>query len=227
MLKFFGMVPKGVRSTTIETQLAAEKLTYEILGVDVTSSQLGDISSISWARCVSSGLRRSEPTGQDKSRLGLVSRSGRMKTAVAVAGPPVAAAVLGNVFIGKDSMRWFRELRAPRLQLPMAAFGAVGAAYYTQLGVVLYRAYRRDDRHVRHLALVVLVGNEVWNVAFFGRRSPRDGFLGLLLFLGPLLSLQKAVSADPVSVIALTPYTFWVIGYDVPWVYRLWRLNQG
>ena len=73
-----------------------------------------------------------------------------MKVAAAVAGPPVAAAVLGNAFIGMDSMRWFRELRAPRLQLPMAAFGAVGAAYYVQLGVVLYRAYRRDDRHVRH-----------------------------------------------------------------------------
>ena len=150
-----------------------------------------------------------------------------MRVAAAVAGPPVAAAVLGNAFIGMDSMRWFRELRAPRLQLPMAAFGAVGAAYYAQLGVVLYRAYRRDDRHVRHLALVVLVGNELWNVAFFGRRSARNGFLGVLLFLGPLLSLQKAVSDDPVSVVALTPYTVWVIGYDLPWVYRLWRLNQG
>ena len=124
-------------------------------------------------------------------------------------------------------MRWFHELRAPRLQLPMAAFGVVGAAYYAQLGVVLYRAYRRDDRHVRRLALVVLVGNEIWNVAFFGRRSPRNGLLGLFLFLGPLLSLQKAVSDDPVSVVALTPYTFWVISYDVPWLYRLWRLNQG
>jgi translocator protein len=99
----------------------------------------------------------------------------------------------GNAFIGRDSMRWFQELRAPRLQLPMAAFGVVGVAYYAQLGVVLYRAYRRDNRHVRHRALMVLVGNELWNVAFFGRRSPRNGFLGVLLFLGPLLSLQKAV----------------------------------
>jgi tryptophan-rich sensory protein len=156
-----------------------------------------------------------------------VAGSKRTSVAVAVAGPPVAAAVLGNAFIGRDSMRWFQELRAPRLQLPMAAFGVVGAAYYAQLGVVLHRAYHRDDRRVRHRALMVLVGNELWNVAFFGRRSPRNGFLGVLLFLGPLLSLQKAVSDDPVSVVALTPYTVWVIGYDVPWIYRLWRLNQG
>jgi tryptophan-rich sensory protein len=99
--------------------------------------------------------------------------------------------VLGNVFIGRESMRWFRALRAPRLQLPMAAFGVVGATYYAQLGVVLYRAYRRDDRRVRHLALVVLVGNELWNVAFFGGRSPRNGLLGLLLFLGPLLACRR------------------------------------
>ena len=149
-----------------------------------------------------------------------------MRAAIAVAGPPAAAAVLGNAFIGKDSMRWFRELRAPRLQLPMAALGVVGAAYYAQLGVVLHRAYRDDDRHARRRALVVLAGNELWNVAFFGRRSPRNGFLGVLLFLGPLLSLQKAVSHDPVSVVALTPYTVWVIGYDVPWTYRIWRLNS-
>ena len=61
-----------------------------------------------------------------------------MSVAVAVAGPPVSAAVLGNAFIGRDSMRWFQELRAPRLQLPMVAFGVVGVAYYAQLGVVLY-----------------------------------------------------------------------------------------
>ena len=80
---------------------------------------------------------------------------------------------------------------------------------------------------MRHCALMVLVGNELWNVAFFGRRSPGNGLLGMLLFLGPLLRLQKAVSDDPVSAIALTPYTAWVIGYDLPWIYRLWRLNQG
>ena len=149
-----------------------------------------------------------------------------MSVAVSVAGPPVAAALLGNAFIGRDSMSWFQDLRAPRLQLPMAAFGVVGVAYYAQMGVVLYRAYRNNNRHVRRRALMVLLGNELWNVAFFGRRSPGNGILGVLLFLGPLLSLQKAVSDDRPSVVALTPYTVWVIGYDVPWTYRIWRLNS-
>lgn len=153
--------------------------------------------------------------------------SARLKDAIAVAGPPIAAAVLGNAVIGKDSMRWFRGLRTPRMQLPLAAFGVVGATYYAELGVVLHRARRNDDRYVRRLALLVLAGNELWNVAFFGRRSPRNGFVGVLVFLGPLLVLQRAVTSDRPSFVALTPYTLWVIGYDVPWTYRLWQLNRG
>jgi tryptophan-rich sensory protein len=80
---------------------------------------------------------------------------------------------------------------------------------------------------VRNRALLVLAGNELWNAVFFGRRSSRAGFLGVLAFLGPLLALQKSVASDRPSLIALTPYTLWVIGYDVPWTYRLWRLNPG
>lgn len=156
-----------------------------------------------------------------------MSRSGRLKGAIAVAGPPLAAAVVGNAFIGKDSMRWFRGLRAPRMQLPMPAFGVVGATYYVELGIVLHRAHRNDDRSVRRRALLVLAGNELWNAAFFGRRSPRNGFVGIVAFLGPLLALQRAVSSDRPSLVALTPYTLWVIGYDVPWTYRLWQLNRG
>jgi tryptophan-rich sensory protein len=152
---------------------------------------------------------------------------GRLRAALPVVGPPVAAAVLGNALIGKGSMTWFRGLRAPRMQVPLAAFGAVGAAYYAQLGFVLYRAQRNDDRRVRRLAMMVLAGNELWNLAFFGRRSTRNGFVGIVVFLGPLLALQKAVASDRASATALTPYTLWVVGYDVPWTYRLWRLNPG
>jgi len=154
-----------------------------------------------------------------------VSRSAVAKGLATAAGPPLVAAVIGNAFISRDSQRWFRQLRRPRLQLPLPAFVLVGTVYYLQLGTVLYRAYLNGDRSVRNRALLVLAGNELWNVAFFARRSPRNGFAGVIVFLGPLLALQKSVAADLPSVLALTPYTLWVIGYDVPWTYRLWRLN--
>lgn len=156
-----------------------------------------------------------------------MSRSHDIRALASAVGPPLVAAVLGNAFIGRDSLRWFRQLRQPRFQLPLTAFGLVGAIYYVQLGTVLYRAYLNDDSQVRRRALIVLAGNELWNVAFLGQRSPRNGFAGTLVFLLPLLALQRSVTSDPPSMIALTPYTLWVVGYDVPWSYRLWRLNPG
>ena len=145
----------------------------------------------------------------------------------AAVGPPLVAAVVGNAFISRDSLRWFGQLNRPRIQLPLPAFGLVGVIYYVQLGTVLYRAYLNHDSQVRRRALIVLAGNELWNVAFIGQRSPRNGFAGTLVFLVPLLALQRSVTSDPPSMIALTPYTLWVVGYDVPWSYRLWRLNPG
>ena len=92
----------------------------------------------------------------------------------------------------------------------------MGAIYYVQVGTVLYRAYLNNDVQVRRRALIVLAGNELWNLAFIGQRSPRDGFAGTLVFLVPLLALQRSVPSDLPSVIALTAYTLWVVGYDVP-----------
>ncbi len=134
-----------------------------------------------------------------------VPRSRTVSELAAAAGPPVAAAVLGNAFVGRDALRWFAELRKPRMPLPLPAFLAAGAVYYLQLGWVLHRAHRNGDRAVRNRALLVLAGNELWNAAFFGRRSPGAGFLGVLAFLGPLLALQKSVALDPPSVIAPDP----------------------
>jgi benzodiazapine receptor len=156
-----------------------------------------------------------------------VPRSRLVTELTAAAGPPLAAAVLGNAFVGREALRWFGQLHKPRMQLPLPAFLATGAVYYLQLGWVLHRARLHDDRAVRNRALLVLAGNELWNAAFFGRRSPRAGFLGVLVFLGPLLALQKSVTADPPSLIALTPYTLWVVIYDIPWTYQLWRLNPS
>ena len=139
----------------------------------------------------------------------------------------VSAAVAGNALIGKDDLAWLHALRRPRMQLPLPGFAVVGIVYYVLLGCVLYRAADRRDRTATRLALTVLALNEVWNAAFFGRRSVRTGFLGILAFLVPLGALQVAVRRDRTSSVLLAPYTSWVIGYDVPWTLQLWRLNRA
>jgi tryptophan-rich sensory protein len=95
------------------------------------------------------------------------------------------AAVAGNAFIGRPAMAWFRGLTAPRWQLPMPAFLVVGALYYGLIGYVLARSIDRRDARSTAWSGVVLVGNEAWNGAFFGRRSARAGFVGCALAQRP------------------------------------------
>ena len=136
------------------------------------------------------------------------------------------AAVVGNAFIGKAAMAWFRGLTAPRWQLPLPAFLVVGALYYGIVGYVLARSLDRRDARSTAWSLAVLVGNEAWNGVFFGRRSARAGFVSLCAFIVPLVALQRSVAGDARSRNALAPYTAYVLVYDVPWTYQLWRLNS-
>jgi tryptophan-rich sensory protein len=124
-------------------------------------------------------------------------------------------------------MRWFRSLTAPRWQLPLPAFMIVGGVYYGIIGYVLARSLDRGDSESTSRCLAVLVGNEAWNGVFFGRQSARAGFVGLCAFLVPLVSLQRSVAEDAHSRRALAPYTAYVLIYDLPWTYRLWRLNRA
>jgi tryptophan-rich sensory protein len=138
-----------------------------------------------------------------------------------------AAAIAGNAFVGKAAMEWYRSLAAPRWQLPLPAFIAVGAVYYGIIGHVLARSIDRRDARSTAWSLAVLVGNEAWNGTFFGRRSARAGFVGLCAFIVPVLALQRSVAGDTRSRYALAPYTAHVLLYDLPWIYRLWRLNPA
>ncbi len=149
----------------------------------------------------------------------------RRRSIVLAGSASAAAAVLGNAFIGRDAMRWFRKLHTPPWQLPMSGFIVVDGVYYALIGYVLARSLDRGDRRSTGWALSVLIGNEAWNAAIFGRRSTRDGFLGLLGFLVPLAALQHSLMDDAPSRRALMPYTAYVLLYDLPWSYQLWRLN--
>ncbi len=152
-------------------------------------------------------------------------RGTRVPAAVRSIGPVVAAAVLGNVLVRREDLQWFAALRHPRMQLPLPGFLVVGGLYYLCIGTVVHRSITHGDRATHRLAVVVLAGNEIWNFVFFGRRSTRAGFLGLVGFAVPVCLLQARLTRDRVSAGVFAPYTAWVLGYDLPWTYRLWRLN--
>jgi tryptophan-rich sensory protein len=135
-----------------------------------------------------------------------------------------AAAIAGNGLVGRDSLAWFRSLRRPRGMPSMGMFMVIGGAYYVLMGTVLYRSLRRRDRRATGLAVTVLVLNEAWNAAFFGRRSTRNGFLGTVAFCLPLGALHAAVRHDAASKKLVAAYGGWV-AYDLWWSHRLWRLN--
>lgn len=142
----------------------------------------------------------------------------------------LAAAVLGNLWVGDALTTWYPRLNKPRGMAPLWLFILVGVSVYVIEGVVLYRLFTRPlppaARLVCLTAVVVLIfANEAWNYAFFGLRSTLAALVGIVAFLAPLGNTMAALAAyDPVSAALLVPYCLWV-GYDVWWVHQLWRLN--
>jgi tryptophan-rich sensory protein len=135
-----------------------------------------------------------------------------------------SAAIAGNAFVGRDALAWFGELRRPRGVPTMPVFAFAGVAYYAALATILHRARRRGDQRTARCAAIVLIGNELWNVAFFQRRSTRNGFVGIVAFAAAVLALRHSTRSDPVSRRLVDAYLAWVV-YDAWWTYRLWRLN--
>jgi tryptophan-rich sensory protein len=66
--------------------------------------------------------------------------------------------------------------------------------------------------------------NDCTNSAVVCWRTLRGGFFGCVVFLFPLLALEVAVLEDAVSALVLALYILWV-GYDLVWLYQMWRLN--
>jgi tryptophan-rich sensory protein len=143
----------------------------------------------------------------------------------------VAMATLGTLLAGDGLRTWYPALNKPWFQLPLPLFVAVGIVGYIMDGIILYRLLAVVAAGpARTLALVavlvMMLYNELWNGAFFRLRSTWVGFLGIVVFLGPLLAAQAALAAtDGPAAWLLSAYVVWVFVYDLPWAYALWRLN--
>ena len=140
-------------------------------------------------------------------------------------------AIAGGLLTGNQLTRWFATLHKPRLQLPLWGFVCVGLFGYLVDSVITYRLLTAvAEQTIRIIALTVLIVvmlyNELWNIVLFRWHNTFASFLGVLVFLIPLTLLQVMLMLmDAVSGWLVFVYLLWVIGYDLPWAYRLWRLN--
>ena len=140
-------------------------------------------------------------------------------------------AIVGGLLTGNQLTRWFATLHKPRFQLPLWGFVCVGLFGYIVASVITYRLLTIvPEQSARIIALtaliVVMLYNELWNIVLLRWHNTFAGFLGVLAFLAPLAFLQvMLVLVDHVSAWLVLVYLVWVIGYDIPWAYRLWRLN--
>lgn len=148
-------------------------------------------------------------------------------------GVCLAVGTLEWLITGDGLKTWYPQLKKPSWQIPLWLYVAVGIAVYLLDAFVAFRILTAiqavDGRVVAMTALLaVMVLNALWNYAFFEYRSTLLGFLGLVGFLCPLVVLQVSLFAyDEVAAWAHMAYTVFVIGYDLPLLYKLWRLNPG
>ena len=132
---------------------------------------------------------------------------------------------------GKHLARWLTSLRQPKLYAPLWAWIIVAVATYLIQGVIAYRLLRLPVSPLSTLGLVLLVavmtGNVAYNIILNRTRKPRFAYSGILLFLPLLGALQIVLYfTDQVSAALHLIYVVWVVGYDLPIMRRLWKLNE-
>ena len=135
---------------------------------------------------------------------------------------PLFAAVVGNAFVSENALAWYDGLDHPWFKLLLWGSAVVALLVYMGYGLALYRTLDRGLRTAAALAAAVLVGNELWNLIFFGTR---DLVLTFWVTAGfALLILVQAFSVrgkDSRSFGVSMAYLVWVVLYDLPWLYRL------
>lgn len=142
----------------------------------------------------------------------------------------IAMAVAEGLLSGKDLHRWLGSLRLPRLYAPLWVWIVVALATYVLQGAIAYRLLAGGPGAAGSIALGFLVSvmaaNVAYNVALDRRRRASVAYVGLLWFLPLLGSLQAALFfSDGIAAAINLIYVAWVLGYDLPIMRALARLN--
>ncbi|MGB0384347.1 MAG: TspO/MBR family protein [Ardenticatenaceae bacterium] len=139
---------------------------------------------------------------------------------------PVSAAILGNGFISENAMIWYDQLNHPWYKLPLWGSVIIAFLLYIGYGVIIYRTFSQRHYIATLAGALVLFGNEIWNIFFFGTRNLSLTFWVTVLFaLLVLIQTATVYKKDRLSFAISLIYLMWVVLYDVPWLYQLSMTN--
>ena len=139
---------------------------------------------------------------------------------------PLGLAISGSLLLGDTGLDWFESLNSPVWALSLSGWVVVGILYYLMSGFILYRLV---SPAVKMLSLVLfiglMIGNELWNILFFGLQNLLWALVGMVAFavFGGVV-LMTLRQRDQLAARVFSVYAAWLI-YDVFWISALWWMN--
>ncbi len=139
-------------------------------------------------------------------------------------------AVAEGLLSGNDLHRWLASLKRPKLHAPLWVWIVVALVTYILQGAIAYRLISTGPSLAGAVGIALLVATMAgvaYTVSLDRGRNPRIAFTGLLWFLPILALLQIApFFSDGVAAALNLIYVAWVLGYDLPVMRALTKLNS-
>jgi translocator protein len=125
-----------------------------------------------------------------------------------------AAGIFGSIFTMASIPTWYSTLNKPSFTPPNWLFGPVWVSLFTLMGISLYMVAKKGFEKNKPALTIFgaqLFLNFIWNVLFFGMRSPLYGLIGIVaLWLSILLTMLKFYKISKSAGLILIPYIAWV-----------------
>ena len=141
------------------------------------------------------------------------------------------AGIIGSIFTASSVARWYPTLVKPSFTPPGSYIGLIWIILFTLMGISLFLIWREIPgnpaaRIALYFFAAQLIVNVLWNVAFFGMRSPASGFIVIIvLWILILITTVKFWPINKTAALLLIPYIVWV-SVAAYLNYLLWILNH-
>lgn len=138
--------------------------------------------------------------------------------------------LIGSIPTSQNIPSWYSELRKPRFNPPNWLFGPVWTILYMLMGIALYIINLKEDSPLKRTAtklfFIQLALNLLWSYIFFGLRSPKLGFVEIVILVACIAMTIRAVAkVSVIAAVILFPYLVWCL-FATVLNFSIWRLNS-